>query len=76
MPTLTHALGPDEPFIELNKLLKLKDIAQSGGHAKAMIEEGLVYVNGEVEYRKRNKLRAGAQVEVEGQVIEVVGGKG
>ncbi len=46
-------------YIELIKLLKLLHIAQSGGHAKIMVEDGEVKLNGEVEYRKRAKLRPG-----------------
>ena len=46
-------LKNNEEFIELNKILKLKQIAQTGGHAKILIEDGLVQVNGEVEFRKR-----------------------
>ena len=55
----TFTLRPDDEFIELIKLLKLKNIAQSGGHAKMMVEEGLVKVNGELEFRKRKKLPYG-----------------
>jgi len=64
-------LRPNDDFIELIKLLKLKDIAQSGGHAKLMVEEGLVKVNGTVEFRKRNKLRAGDLIELDGIAIEI-----
>lgn len=64
-------LGDD--FIELIKLLKLKDLAQSGGHAKMMVTDGLVKVNGVQEFRKRNKLRPGDLVELEGVAIEIKG---
>jgi ribosome-associated protein len=63
-------LNGDE-FIELIKLLKLLHIAQSGGHAKIMVEEGEVQLNGEVEYRKRAKLRPGDVVETSGKVISI-----
>jgi len=66
-------LRPDDDFIELIKLLKLKNIAQTGGHAKMMVEEGLVKVNGTVEFRKRNKLRPGDLIELEGIIIEIKG---
>lgn len=71
----TFTLRPEDEYIELIKLLKLKQIAQTGGHAKIMVEEGSVVVDGVVEYRKRNKLRAGAVVEVaeEGVRILVLG---
>lgn len=56
-------------YIELVKLLKLLRIAESGGHAKIMVEEGDVFFNGVQEFRKRAKLRPGDKVEVLGEVI-------
>ena len=67
----TFQLRPTDEFIELTKLLKLKQIAQSGGHAKLMVEDGLVSVNGEQESRKRKKLRAGDVVVLEGITISI-----
>ena len=58
-------------FIELIKLLKLLHFAQSGGHAKIMVDEGKVKLNGEVEYRKRAKLRPGDVVETSGKKISI-----
>ena len=58
-------------YIELCQLLKLENLAQSGGEAKFFISEGLVRVNGEVELRKRKKIFAGDTVEFEGAQIEV-----
>lgn len=51
-------------YIELVKLLKLLQIAQTGGHAKIIVENGEVVRNGEQEFRKRAKLRAGDVIEV------------
>lgn len=65
MENLKFELKPDHEFIELNKLLKLMGVAQTGGHAKLLIDEGLVKVNTEVEMRKRKKLRIGDVVECE-----------
>jgi ribosome-associated protein len=45
--------------IELYKLLKLDGMVASGGEAKAVIAEGLVLVNGEVETRKRKQIFSG-----------------
>ena len=56
-------------YIELVKLLKLLQIAQTGGHAKIIVENGEVIRNGEPEFRKRAKLRAGDEVEVMGEKI-------
>lgn len=58
-------------YIELIKLLKLLHFAESGGHAKIMVQEGEVNVNGKVEYRKRAKLRPGDQVETSGEKIAI-----
>jgi ribosome-associated protein len=57
------------PFIELNKLLKLLNLVESGGEANVMITEGLVVVNKFVELQKRKKLRTGDIVEFENQKI-------
>lgn len=56
-------------YIELVKLLKLLRIAESGGHAKIIVEDGEVLLNGNQEFRKRAKLRAGDKVEVFGEEI-------
>ena len=58
-------------YIELIKLLKLLHIAESGGHAKIMVEDGEVKLNGEVELRKRAKLRPGDLVETTGKQITI-----
>ena len=50
-------------FIELCNLLKLSGLAQSGGQGKAMVADGLVLVNGEIELRKTAKIRTGQIVE-------------
>ena len=50
-------------YIELIGLLKALGIAETGGHAKAIVEEGLIIRNGEVELRKRAKLIAGDVIE-------------
>ncbi len=61
-----------EDYIELVKLLKLLRIAQTGGHAKIIVEEGEVLRNGEQEFRKRAKLVAGDVIEVMGETIKLV----
>lgn len=60
-------------FVELCNLLKLESLTQSGGEAKFVIAEGHVRVNGEVETRKRKKVRAGDVVEYAGQALRLVG---
>lgn len=56
-------------YIELIQLLKVIGLAQSGGHAKMIVEEGLVVRNGEVEYRKRAKLVSGDTIKVENLTV-------
>jgi ribosome-associated protein len=58
-------------FIELNDLLKVLGLCDTGGMAKAAIAEGLVRVNDLVELRRRCKLRKGDKVEFEGHEIIV-----
>ena len=49
-------------FIELNQLLKLTGVCDSGGAGKALVAEGVVSVDGNVELRKTCKIRAGSVV--------------
>lgn len=60
-------------FIRLDSALKLADLVQSGGHAKAVIQDGEVRVNGEVCLARGKKLHAGDKIEFELNVIEVSG---
>lgn len=59
-------------FIELNVLLKLMGLASSGGAAKAMIAEGTVRVDQQVETRTRRKLRAGDVVHVDDTTLRIM----
>ncbi|CAK8724315.1 MAG: RNA-binding S4 domain-containing protein [Candidatus Electrothrix sp. AX5] len=61
-----------DEYIELYKLLKLANVAASGGEAKHMISEGMVRVNGEPETRKRRKTRVGETVQCNGVEIRVI----
>lgn len=58
-------------FIPLIQLLKATNIAQSGGEAQMLVSDGEVKYNGEVDYRKRLKVRQGDIVECRGQQIKV-----
>lgn len=57
--------------IRLDSFLKLSDLAQTGGHAKLLIQDGAVTVDGEVETRRGRKLRGGESIEVSGQAVTV-----
>ena len=58
-------------YIELCALLKVADMASSGGEAKQFIADGFVKVNGAVEFRKRYKARPGDVVEFDGGSVKV-----
>lgn len=58
-------------YIELNKLLKLLRLVNSGGEANMIIESGEIKVNDVVEKRKRNKLKVGDIVAFEDQLIKI-----
>ena len=58
-------------YIELNNLLKVVGLVESGGLAKILISEGLVSVDGKTELRKRCKIRAGQQVDFQDAQIKV-----
>lgn len=61
-----------QEYIAVCDLLKLVGIADSGGQGKVMVAEGLVYVDGELEFRKTAKIRAGQTVECMQTTIHVV----
>ena len=54
----------DRDFIELNQLLKLVGICDSGGAGKQLVASGAVAVDGRQELRKTAKIRAGQRVQV------------
>lgn len=49
-------------FVELNQLLKLTGVVDSGGAGKHLVAEGVVLVDGQQELRKTAKIRAGQVV--------------
>jgi ribosome-associated protein len=51
-------------FVELNQLLKLVGLCDSGGAGKMMVAGGTVKVDGKKELRKTAKIRAGQKVSV------------
>ena len=58
--------------VELYKILKFEGIASTGAEAKAMIDDGQVVVNGEVETRRRKKIVVGDTIECMGETMKVV----
>lgn len=61
-----------EDFIRLDSAMKLGDLAVTGGHAKIIIQNGEVKVNGEVCLMRGKKLHKGDKVEFEGNGIEII----
>lgn len=61
-----------EEYIELIKLLKVTQIAESGAMAKALVENEEVKRNGQTELRKRAKITRNETIEVLDQTIRTV----
>lgn len=59
-------------FIHLIQLLKALNWVQTGGHAQLVVMEGEVRYNGQVDYRKRLKVRAGDTVEYDGKSVQII----
>lgn len=59
-------------FVELNQLLKLAGLCDSGGAGKMIVASGDVKVDGKQELRKTAKIRAGQQVTLGDVRITVV----
>ncbi len=59
-------------YIKLEALLKLSGVADTGGQAKTMIQNGEVTVNGEPCLMRGKKLRPGDRAELGGDVALVV----
>jgi ribosome-associated protein len=72
MQQLDFELEPDRDFIELNQLLKLAGLCDSGGAGKAIVASGVVTVDGRQELRKTCKVRAGQRVQIDDVEILVV----
>lgn len=70
MPQIEFTL--DHDYIELNQLLKLTGLCDSGGAGKALVATGAVSVDGAVELRKTCKIRAGQRVSLDDTHIHVI----
>ncbi len=62
----------ERDHVELNQLLKLCGLVDSGGAGKALVSSGAVRVDGEVELRRTCKIHAGQVVQLDGVRIVVV----
>jgi ribosome-associated protein len=61
-------------FVELNQLLKLAGLCDSGGAGKVLVASGAVKVDGKQELRKTAKIRAGQRVTIGDVQISVEAG--
>ena len=61
-----------EDFIRLDSAMKLANMVVTGGHAKIVIQEGEVLVNGQVCTMRGKKLHKGDKVEFDGLGIEII----
>lgn len=62
----------NDEYVELNQLLKLVGICDSGGAGKMLVASGVVTVDGRVELRKTCKIRAGQSVRIGDNRIDVI----
>lgn len=60
-----------DEYIKLGQALKATGLVESGVDAKIVITEGLVLVNGEIEYQRGKKLYDGDIVEFDGEKIKI-----
>ena len=59
------------PYIQLNQALKLLGWVESGAMANEVIAQGMVEVNQQKEFRRRNKLYPGMVIQFEGQTATI-----
>lgn len=59
-------------YIPMIQLLKATNLVSTGGEAQIVVAEGEVKYNGEVDYRKRLKVKSGDIVEFNGETIKVI----
>ena len=61
-----------EEYIKLGQALKAAGLVESGVEAKIVIQDGLVLVNGEIEYQRGKKLYDGDLVSFRGEEIKII----
>jgi len=68
----TNNLKPKRVYLhkeptELYKILKFEGLVNTGGEAKMVIAQGLVYVNNQLELHKRKKIMSGDKIHFDGE---------
>ena len=59
-------------YIPMVQLLKATNLVQTGGEAQIVVTEGEVKYNGQVDFRKRLKVKRGDVVEFRGKTITII----
>ncbi len=67
-----YKISIKEDFIRLDSAMKLSNLVSTGGHAKIVIQNGEVLLNGEVCTMRGKKLYKGDKVVFEDQGFEIV----
>jgi len=62
---------PEENYIKLDSFMKWQNLAETGGQAKLLIQNGEVRVNGKIETRRGRKLVNGDKVTFRGKTLTV-----
>lgn len=71
-PAATNPSAADaDPTLRLDHFLQRAGLAQTGGHAKLLVQSGEVLLNGTVETRRRKRVGPGDVVECGGQSATV-----
>ncbi len=76
MADTRHTNSPEHPaetqqYVRLDHFLKILQFVQSGGHAKVLIQGGLIKVNGEVCTARKRKLYNDDEIEIDGEQVTV-----
>lgn len=69
---ITFHLREGEDYIPLTGLLKTTNLVFSGSEAQQAVVAGRVLRNGEIEFRKRAKIRTGETIEFENTIINII----
>jgi len=64
-----HLIGD---YIKLGQAIKAANLVENGAEAKEVVQNGEVFVNGEVDTRRGRKLVPGDVVEYNGETVQIV----
>ena len=70
-PTPPSERSDVQQHVRLDHFLKLLQLVESGGHAKVLIQGGLVKVNGTVCTARKRKVYHNDQIEIDGEQVTV-----